>query len=582
MQADFCGFQLPFADSGYAGPSARSESAASKPGIGANGSQNAASKGFLGVMARLLGKPLQGGSCEPGAERTAPVPGDPADADHSDRDALLLQAATEIGLDPEYLKNLVAAAEAPTGPEQWQSLQTLLETLSLKLQQSEQRMPFSRLQAFSTILNRIAELVSSKLANSDSLPATPAGTTGAVDLPASPGTVPAGFMQQLKELLATVRSASGSSRELEQAAAVKNETARPDTVGPQNRSQSSDTPDSRPALEQAGSVKAATVRSDATGPQDFPQSSGTPNSRPADAASRGADPGNTLSQNQMIQTHAKSWLQTQAESLGGSAAGNTDSETEGHAVLTRTAGKQGDDSATRGSKHPLPAFTATGNQSLSAGLNAEQKATLVADPASGQDRPEIGDAKLADEDAKLKIADLKESEGIGWSQSAGDRSAESALTARVDPQAREALQSEALQQIIQKASVHLRNGENEVKIELKPEFMGHIRMQIVTENHQVTLRVLTEFPMVKDLIEHNIQHLRAELQQHGLKMDVVNVSVANDSQTSAGGQWRTPRGKAGFRVGRAASGEQQPADDSSAVTPAATRRSGNSAIDYFI
>ena len=117
---------------------------------------------------------------------------------------------------------------------------------------------------------------------------------------------------------------------------------------------------------------------------------------------------------------------------------------------------------------------------------------------------------------------------------------------------------------------------------MKPEFLGHIRMQIVTENHQVTLRVLTESPMVKNLIEHNIQHLRAELQQHGLKMDALNVSVTDDSQTSGTGQWFTGRSKAAVHGGCAASGEGQTASDQATSIPAVVRRSGNSAIDYFI
>jgi flagellar hook-length control protein FliK len=548
MQADFCGFQSPFSNSMFAGSSVRAESAASEHKIGGNGSQSADNNGFLGIIARLLGKPLQSGSFAPGAESTAPVPGDPAVADLSDQDTLLLQAAMEIGLDPEYLKNLVAAGEAPTGSEPWQSLQTLLETLSLRLQQSEEPMPFSRLQALSTILTRIAELVSSKLETPEPLPSTPTDTTGAVELPASSESVFAGLVKRLNELLAAVRSGSASSAGLEQSSAVMSERAGSDAIGPQNFSQSNDTLDSRPA----------------------------------DVASRGEKPGNTLLQQQIIWAHEKPWLQTQAESLKGSPAAKTDSSAGGHAVLTGTADKPGDDSATSGFKQPLSTLTAAADPPSSAGLNGEQKTLLVADPASGQGRPGVGDTQPVIEETKIKLVDVKESEGFGWSQSSGDRSAESAPAARVDPQARGALQSEALQQIIQKASVHLQNGQNEVKIELKPEFLGHIRMQIVTENHQVTLRVLTEFPMVKDLIEHNIQHLRAELQQHGLKMDVLNVSVANDSQTSAGGQWHTPRGKAGFRGGHAASGQRQPANESTAVTPAPARRSGNSAIDYFI
>jgi flagellar hook-length control protein FliK len=579
MQADFSCFQAPFVGPAGAGPSAGAESTATKFRSGTNRSHDAGNSGFLGIMARLLGKPLHGGSFESDAETSASVSDDSADGDLSDQDAQLVQAAMQIGLDPQYLKNLVAAAEASTGPQQWQSLQTLLETLSVKLQQSAEPMPNSQIQALSTILNRVAELVSSKLASTDAL----SGTTAAVD-PTAAAEGSGGFMQQLSELLAAIRSASRSSREFEQAEAVKAQTAKPGTAGPQNPVQSSDTQDSKAAAEQTAAVKVQTSGSNTTVAQDSVQTADTSGSRPGVNPSGVQDPGSSFSQQQTILARAKSWMETQAQSLAGSAAANTDSNSkaEGHAALTGTAGKPADDSAAHGSKHPLSAFTATRDQSLSAGSGAEQKATPVAEPASDQARSGIEDSRLADEETKIKIAGLKESEGVGWSQSSGDRSAEAALTARVDPQAREAFQSDALQQIIQKASVNLKNGENEIKIELKPEFLGHIRMQIVTEDHQVTLRVLTESPMVKDLIEHNIQHLRAELQQHGLKMDVVNVSLTNDSQTSTGGQWRTPRGKAGFRVGRVPSGEPESAATDRTAAPIVTRRSGNSAIDYFI
>jgi flagellar hook-length control protein FliK len=98
-----------------------------------------------------------------------------------------------------------------------------------------------------------------------------------------------------------------------------------------------------------------------------------------------------------------------------------------------------------------------------------------------------------------------------------------------------------LDQIVQKAALHLKSGQNEVQINLKPDFLGQIRMQIITDNQQVTVRILAEYPMVKELIESNVHQLRSELQNYGLDIDELEVSVSQNSdqhvadQNKAGG-----------------------------------------------
>ena len=87
-----------------------------------------------------------------------------------------------------------------------------------------------------------------------------------------------------------------------------------------------------------------------------------------------------------------------------------------------------------------------------------------------------------------------------------------------------------LNQIVEKAALNLINGKSQIRIELKPEFLGSVRMKIITENHLVTVRILTELPVVKEMIENNISQLKTDLQSHGLEIDKLDVSVANDSQ----------------------------------------------------
>ena len=98
------------------------------------------------------------------------------------------------------------------------------------------------------------------------------------------------------------------------------------------------------------------------------------------------------------------------------------------------------------------------------------------------------------------------------------------------------LSSQAMNQIVQRAVLSFRNGQNEVRIDLKPEFLGHIRMQIVTESQQVAVKIMAENPFVKDMLDSNLNQLKADLQAQGLKVNELEVSVAHDSHNGTHNQ----------------------------------------------
>jgi flagellar hook-length control protein FliK len=95
----------------------------------------------------------------------------------------------------------------------------------------------------------------------------------------------------------------------------------------------------------------------------------------------------------------------------------------------------------------------------------------------------------------------------------------------------------------------VKNDQGEIRIDLKPEFLGNVRLQIVTDNQQVTVRILTELPMVRDMIEGNIQQLKSDLQQQGLQVQRVEVAVADDPRQHPGRQTRTGAGRKGHADG---------------------------------
>jgi hypothetical protein len=96
------------------------------------------------------------------------------------------------------------------------------------------------------------------------------------------------------------------------------------------------------------------------------------------------------------------------------------------------------------------------------------------------------------------------------------------------------LQTEIIKQVVDRAAMNLSSGRTVIKISLKPESLGHLRLQITTENHQVMLKIMTEVPFVKEVIENNINQLKAALNVHGMQIDDFDVFVAHDSDQHGG------------------------------------------------
>jgi len=134
---------------------------------------------------------------------------------------------------------------------------------------------------------------------------------------------------------------------------------------------------------------------------------------------------------------------------------------------------------------------------------------------------------------------------------------------------------------VRKASIHLNSGQHEARIDLKPDFLGHVRMQVIAENHQVTLKILTEHGFVKDMIENNIHQLKADLQQQGMTIDKLQVAVSSDPH-----EFGNPKEKlfgSRSRQDAAAHGRhERPADEKPKDSGRSFRRAdGSVMVDYF-
>jgi len=135
-------------------------------------------------------------------------------------------------------------------------------------------------------------------------------------------------------------------------------------------------------------------------------------------------------------------------------------------------------------------------------------------------------------------------------------------------------------QLVEKAVFNARHGVSEARIDLKPDHLGSLRLQILTENAQVSVRIVAETAAARDLLESHLQSLRQELQNQGLKVETFDVALADDPSRQRQ-SWPSPAmaGQRRRRPETILAPEGDGAFGRSGTTPRTARPLGG--IDYF-
>lgn len=84
---------------------------------------------------------------------------------------------------------------------------------------------------------------------------------------------------------------------------------------------------------------------------------------------------------------------------------------------------------------------------------------------------------------------------------------------------------ELFSQIVEQAKVMINNGGSEMEVSLKPEHLGRLQLKVTIENEVVTAKFVAESQQVKEIIESNLGQLRRSLQENGIQVDMLMVSV---------------------------------------------------------
>lgn len=84
---------------------------------------------------------------------------------------------------------------------------------------------------------------------------------------------------------------------------------------------------------------------------------------------------------------------------------------------------------------------------------------------------------------------------------------------------------EIIAQVVQKAELLFTHKLSELRIDLKPEFLGRLTIKVMVEEGIVTARFIAENQQVKHMLESNLHTLRQNLESQGIRVERTEVSV---------------------------------------------------------
>ncbi len=89
-------------------------------------------------------------------------------------------------------------------------------------------------------------------------------------------------------------------------------------------------------------------------------------------------------------------------------------------------------------------------------------------------------------------------------------------------------ESQVVRQVVEQLHVSPRNESSSITIRMQPEELGHLKVDLVIIKEHVTAHLQAQNHQAQDILERHIHRLRESLEQQGLKLDDIQVSVSSD------------------------------------------------------
>ena len=138
--------------------------------------------------------------------------------------------------------------------------------------------------------------------------------------------------------------------------------------------------------------------------------------------------------------------------------------------------------------------------------------------------------------------DLLKSDAINDAGPKTEMNSANSKTAKISQNMMQGAQAEkqvsekaVLDQLVNRAVLEMGKNKTELKIDIKPDHLGSIKIQVVSESHQMVAKISAEHIHVKEAIEHNLDQLKADLSKGGIQIDSVDVSVDQEQNSGRSG-----------------------------------------------
>jgi flagellar hook-length control protein FliK len=173
----------------------------------------------------------------------------------------------------------------------------------------------------------------------------------------------------------------------------------------------------------------------------------------------------------------------------------------------------------------------------------------AAAPAASSNGQERSTGQPADQRPETPLTSVSQSQGLSAASAPTSSFAaalESSSGAASTAPARPALEVAIVDQIVQNATLALRGGAQEFRIQLKPEFLGAMEVRVSVDNGMVAVRMTVESAATRQLIDGSISQLRQAFGTDQVRVEHVprftgsdaQWSLGRDGQQSAAGGWQ--------------------------------------------
>lgn len=141
---------------------------------------------------------------------------------------------------------------------------------------------------------------------------------------------------------------------------------------------------------------------------------------------------------------------------------------------------------------------------------------------------------------------------------------------------------EIASQIVEQIKVVIRSNQTSMELQLNPEHLGKVALSITSKEGVMTALFTTQTEMAKEAIENQLHILRQNLESQGIKVEVVEVTVAEFSfgqsnEAENGQEFSSGKGKRPFRMELESDVELA---EASSVLPSGLVDETVSSIDY--